>query len=330
MGEAIFEGARRLMWRQRNIGDSRMQTFSGSVLVGDLNFWALCLVIGCLAWLSSGCATAPYTGRQQLLMVSQEKEISLGYQAFEQVKRRYPPARDPRLHAQVQRVGARLAKAADRPDFRWEFVVLEAPNTANAFCLPGGKVGIYTGLFKYIHSDADLATVISHEVAHVLARHAGERLSQAQLANLGGMGLGLAMMGANPFAAQTAMLGYGLGTQVGVLLPYNRKQEYEADRIGMILMGKAGFDPALAVDFWRRFAQGKQGKMQMPGFLSSHPSDSDRVRAMKASLPEARGYYNPRLADAPMQPDIVNTASPWREHQNTPLQPSSALRPTFN
>jgi metalloendopeptidase OMA1, mitochondrial len=330
MGEAIFAAVRCLMGWRRNTGGSRMGPFSRSVLAGDLNFWAICLVIGCLLWLCSGCATAPYTGRQQLLMVSQEKEISLGYQAFEQVKRRYPPARDPRLHEMVQRVGARLSRAADRPDFRWEFVVLEAPETANAFCLPGGKVGIYSGLFKYIHSDADLATVISHEVAHVLARHAGERLSQAQLANLGGMGLGLAMMGANPFAAQTAMLGYGLGTQVGVLLPYNRKQEYEADRIGMILMAKAGYDPALAVDFWRRFAQGKQGRMQMPAFLSSHPSDGDRVRAMQASLQEARGFYNPQFAAGPPQQKFLNTASPWREHRNTPLQPSPAVRPPFN
>jgi predicted Zn-dependent protease len=282
--------------------------------VGDENFWALCLVVGVLWWLASGCSTVPYTGRQQLLMVSQGQELALGYQAFEQVKRSSMPARDPRLQEMARRVGERLARAADRPDFRWEFVVIENPR-ANAFCLPGGKVGIYSGLFKYVQTDADLATVVSHEAAHVLARHAGERLSQSQLAQLGGLGLGLAMMGANPYAGQTAMLGYNLGTQYGVLLPYNRKQEYEADRIGLILMAKAGYDPAQGIDFWRRFAHAKGDKIALPGFLSSHPSDGDRIRAMEASLVEARRYYNPQLAEnAPGE--MQRTASPWQGHEN--------------
>jgi predicted Zn-dependent protease len=302
------------MWRQRPIGGKKVRFLPGTHLLSDGNFWGLGLVICCLWWLG-GCATVPYTGRQQLLMVSQGQEISLGYQAFEQVKRSSMPARDPRLQEMARRVGERLARAANRPDFRWEFVVLENPK-ANAFCLPGGKVGIYTGLFRYIQSDADLATVVSHEAAHVLARHAGERLSQNQLAQLGGMGLGFAMMGTNPMAAQTAMLGYGLGTQVGVLLPYNRKQEHEADQIGLILMAKAGYDPAAAVDFWRRFAYAKQDNMAMPGFLSSHPSDGDRIRAMEASLLEAKRYYQPQLAEIP-QREIQNTASPWQGHRNT-------------
>jgi predicted Zn-dependent protease len=307
------------MWREKKIGRRRWRPLAETPLIGDGNFWALCLVVGCLWWLS-GCATVPYTGRQQLLMVSQGQEISLGYQAFEQVKRRSRPAMNPELQAMAQRVGARLARAANRPDFRWEFVVFEDPKTANAFCLPGGKVGIYTGLFRYIQNDADLATVMAHETAHVLARHAGERLSQAQLANLGGLGLGLATMGANPYAGQTAMLGYNLGTQMGVLLPYNRKQEYEADRIGLILMAKAGYDPAQAVDFWRRFAYEKRNKLQMPAFLSSHPSDGDRIRAMETSLMEAKRYYNPQLAENP-RPEIQRTDSPWQAHQNTAIKP---------
>jgi predicted Zn-dependent protease len=307
------------MWWQENISGRRAHPLSGTRLFDDGNFWGLCLVIGLLLWLS-GCATVPYTGRQQLLMVSQGQEISLGYQAFEQVKRRSRPAMNPELQAVAQRVGARLARAANRPDFHWEFVVLEDPRTANAFCLPGGKVGIYTGLFRYIRSDADLATVVAHETAHVLARHAGERLSQSQLAQLGGLGLGLAMMGANPYAGQTAMLGYNLGTQYGVLLPYNRQQEYEADRIGLILMAKAGYDPAAAVDFWRRFAYEKRSKFQAPAFLSSHPSDGDRIRAMEASLVEAKRYYHPQLADN-MSRELQKTASPWQGHENRPIRP---------
>jgi predicted Zn-dependent protease len=288
--------------------------------VGDENFWALCLVVGVLWWLASGCSTVPYTGRQQLLMVSQGQELALGYQAFEQVKRSSMPARDPRLQEMARRVGERLARAADRPDFRWEFVVIENPR-ANAFCLPGGKVGIYSGLFKYVQTDADLATVVSHEAAHVLARHAGERLSQSQLAQLGGLGLGLAMMGANPYAGQTAMLGYNLGTQYGVLLPYNRKQEYEADRIGLILMAKAGYDPAQGIDFWRRFAYAKGDKMALPGFLSSHPSDADRIRAMEASLMEAKRYYNPQLAEQYENLVVRQTDASWREHRNMLVSP---------
>ncbi len=307
------------MWREGKIGRRKMHPLAETRFLGDGNFWALCLVVGCLWWLS-GCATVPYTGRQQLLMVSQNQEISLGYQAFEQVKRRSRPAQDPRLWEMTRRVGERLARAANRPDFRWEFVVLEDPRTANAFCLPGGKVGIYTGLFKYIQSDADLATVIAHETAHVLARHAGERLSQTQLANLGGMGLGLAMMGGNPYTAQTGMLGYNLGTQMGVLLPYNRKQEYEADRIGLILMGKAGYDPVQAVDFWRRFAYAKRDKLAMPAFLSSHPSDGDRIRAMEASLLEAKRYYHPQLAEH-SKLEFQKTASPWQGHRNMLTKP---------
>ncbi|MDI6852191.1 MAG: M48 family metallopeptidase [Deltaproteobacteria bacterium] len=301
-----------------NGGNRGRKSQEGAPFAFDGDFWALCLVVGIVVWLS-GCSTVPYTGRQQLLMVSQGQEISLGYQAFEQVKRQSRPARDPRLHEVTQRVGERLARAADRPDFRWEFVVLEHPQ-ANAFCLPGGKVGVYSGLFKHIQSDTDLATVISHETAHVLARHAGERLSQSQLAQLGGLGLGMAMMGAGPAAGQTAMLGYNLGTQYGVLLPYNRKQEYEADRIGMILMAKAGYDPAQAVDFWRRFAYAKRDKMAMPAFLSSHPSDGDRIRAMEASLVEARRYFQPQLANQ-TRPEMPQPASRWQRHENRPVKP---------
>lgn len=254
-----------------------------------------------LVWLGLGviclglaaCGTAPYTGRQQLLLVSQEKELALGYQAFEQVKWRSRPARDPALQERAQRVGWRLARAANRPDFRWEFVVFENDQVANAFCLPGGKVGIYTGLFRYIESDADLAAIIAHEAAHVLARHAGERLSHHRLAQVGGLalGVGLAAAGTHPVGSQAALLGYSLGSQVGVLLPYSRLQEAEADRIGLILMAKAGYDPELALKFWERFATAKRGQVRLPEFLSSHPSDESRIQSIRAALVEARRYY---------------------------------------
>jgi predicted Zn-dependent protease len=274
------------------------------------------------AWVVlAGCATAPYTGRKQVLMVSQEKEMSLGYQAFNQIKRRSRPSKNQALQARVRRVGERIAKAADRPDYQWEFIVFENDKEANAFCLPGGKVGIYTGLFKYIKNDTDLATVISHEVSHALARHAGERISQGTLARLGGtaLGIGLGALGVSPTAGRVAMQGYGLGTQLGVLLPYSRVQESEADRIGLILMAKAGYDPELALQFWQRFATGKKNKAHMPQFLSTHPSDATRIQKMRAFMPEARRYFTarqktPSPRDAPL----------WSAHRNQPKsQPRS-------
>lgn len=267
------------------------------------------------AW---GCSTVPYTGRTQVLMVSQDQELRLGYQAFEQIKYRSRPARDPRMQEAVQRVGQRLAQAAGRPDFRWEFVVIEDPSP-NAFCLPGGKVGVYSGLFRYLKNDADLATVLSHETAHVLARHAGERLSHNMLAQMGGTGLNVALagMGAAPGAGQLAMLGYGLGTQMGLLLPYSRKQEFEADRIGLILMAKAGYDPALGVDFWKRFAQAKGDRARLPAFISTHPADADRIRNLEAGLAEARRYYQApaEVRDYAAMPPSPPT--PWQGHRNT-------------
>jgi len=274
----------------------------------------VCLLAGA-CWAMAACANAPYTGRKQVLMVSQAQELSLGYQAFEQVKGRSRPAQDPALQERAQRVGWRIARAADRPDFKWEFVVFENDKVANAFCLPGGKVGIYTGLFKYVHSDADLAAIIAHEAAHVLARHAGERLSQNRLAQMGGLalGVGLAAAGTNPVGSQAAMLGYGLGSQVGVLLPYNRLQESEADKIGLILMAKAGYDPELALSFWERFATAKRDRNQTPQFLSSHPSDATRIQSIRTSLVEARRYYVVQ-AEAPPAPGPPRTAQQNRNN----------------
>lgn len=254
------------------------------------------LALGLAGMLLAGCATAPYTGRKQVLMVSPEQEQALGYQAFREIRGSSRLAPDPALQARVQKVGERIAQAANKPEYKWEFVVFQDDREANAFCLPGGKVGIYTGLFKYIKNDNDLATVISHEVAHALARHASERLSQGRLAQAGGLalGVGLAALGASPTTSRVALQGYSLGTKVGVLLPYSRVQESEADRIGLILMAKAGYDPDQAVHFWERFASAKKDKGQLPQFLSTHPSDATRIQNMRTFLPEARRYYKSR------------------------------------
>jgi predicted Zn-dependent protease len=268
------------------------------------------LVLG-LALLMAGCATAPFTGRRQLLFTSEGTETRMGYQAFQQIKQHYKISRDPEANALVTRVGKRIAAAANRPDYRWEFVVFQ-DKEANAFCLPGGKVGIFTGILKYTKNEAGMATVISHEVAHALARHAGERMSQSMLAQAGGLGLGVALGGSGAVANQAIMQGYSLGTQLGLLLPYSRTQEYEADHIGLILMAKAGYDPAQALEFWKRMmAKDKGGKM--PQFLSTHPKDANRVREIQAFLPEARKYYVPARE--------TQKLPPWRP---TAFCPSSA------
>jgi predicted Zn-dependent protease len=260
----------------------------------------LSLVLG-FALLMAACASAPYTGRRQFLFTSEGTETRMGYQAFEQIKKHYKVCRDPEINNLVTRVGKRIAAAAHRPDYRWEFVVFK-DKEANAFCLPGGKVGIFTGILKYTQNEAGLATVISHEVAHALARHAGERMSQSMLAQVGGLGLGLALGGAGSAANQAIMQGYGLGAQLGLLLPYSRTQEYEADRIGLILMAKAGYDPAQALEFWKRM-MAKDKKAKVPQFMSTHPNDANRLREIQAFLPEARKYYVPvREAQKPPPP----------------------------
>jgi metalloendopeptidase OMA1, mitochondrial len=256
-----------------------------------------------LAALAAGCATAPYTGRRQLLLTSEGKEIALGFQTFQALKRQFPLCPDPAVNALVQQVGSRIAAAAARPDFRWEFMVFQNDREANAFCLPGGKVGVFTGLLRYTQDETGLATVLAHEAAHALARHAGERQSQAMLAQVGSLGLGLGLGGANPYIGQAIAQGAGLGTQMGILLPYSRKQELEADRIGLILLAKAGYNPAAGLHFWQRLMFRERRGPDMPQFLSTHPKDAARLAAMQEFLPEALNYYHPGIAlPAPITP----------------------------
>jgi metalloendopeptidase OMA1, mitochondrial len=241
----------------------------------------------------SACATAPYTGRRQLMITSEGQENTLGYQAFSQIRHQYKPSHDPQANELVNRVGRRIAEAANRPDFRWEFAVFQ-DDTPNAFCLPGGKVGIFTGILKYTKDEAGLATVISHEVAHAIVRHAGERMSQGMVAQLGSLGLSAAMAGQNPYAASAAQQAYGLGANVGVILPYSRKQESEADEVGLILMAKSGYDPAAAVGFWQRMVTANKGRAKPPPFLSTHPTDERRINEIERLIPGIKErYYHP-------------------------------------
>lgn len=240
--------------------------------------------------LFTGCNTVPVTGRQQLNIMSEGEEMQLGLTSFDELKKQTPISTDAAANALVKRVGERIAAVAgkDMPNAQWEFVVFESKE-ANAFCLPGGKVGVYTGILPITKDEAGLATVLGHEIAHAVARHGGERMSEAMLLQTGGSLLGLGLQATDPRWQAVAQLAYGVGSQVGVELPHSRKQESEADHIGLIYMAQAGYPPEAAVEFWKRFsAFNQQQGDNTPEFLRTHPLDATRIRQLEGWLPEAR------------------------------------------
>ncbi|GKT08121.1 M48 family metallopeptidase [Desulforhabdus sp. TSK] len=243
-----------------------------------------------LVFALSACATAPYTERRQLMLIEPSQELALGQRASAEVLSKAKPSRDPVYVEKVEQVGRKIAGAADRPDFAWEFRVLDDPKTVNAFCLPGGKVFVYTGMFKYAETDGELATVVAHEVAHAVARHGAERMSTALLAQTGQTVAAGLLNISSPVALSAFNTAYGVAVEVGVTLPYSRTQEYEADRIGLILMAKAGYDPNAAVSFWEKMKSSKSGSAT-PAFLSTHPTDEARIEEIKKFIPEAMKYY---------------------------------------
>lgn len=199
------------------------------------------------------CATAPETGRSQLLLVSPAEEAQLGLKAFQQIKRQQPQVSGGKAAETLQRVGNRISEVAPLPNARWEFVLFK-DDSPNAFALPGGKVGIYTGILPITKNEAGLATVIGHEIAHAVARHGAERMSHGMLVQLGGVGLSAALGQDAGATGDLIMQAYGIGSQLGVMLPYSRTQELEADELGLLYMARAGYDPREAIDFWKRFA----------------------------------------------------------------------------
>jgi predicted Zn-dependent protease len=244
-----------------------------------------------LAMLLTACQTVPLTGRHQLIIVSEEEELSLGAAAYKKTLSSSTLSTDTATTAMVRRVGERIATAADRPDYKWEFNLVE-DKTPNAFCLPGGKVVVYTGILPYTKDETGLAVVMGHEVAHALARHGAERMSTGELAGIAGKTAAIIFGGGNPESEKQVEQAFGIGSNVGVLLPFSRHQESEADEIGLVLMAKAGYDPRQAVDFWKRMSQGQNGAP--PEFLSTHPSDQTRITRIEGWIPEALKSYQPR------------------------------------
>ncbi len=251
-----------------------------------------------LAALLISCAVVAETGRQQILLVSPETEMQLGLTEFEKMKGAIPISRDPEANALVQRVGKRISAVAPLMKAQWEFVVFDQPKTPNAFCLPGGKVGIYTGILPITLNEEGMATVIGHEVAHAVARHGGERISEALLLQLGGVALETAMRNKSQETRALISQAYGIGGTVGVMLPHSRSHELEADHIGMIYMARAGYDPREAVEFWKRFAafNRQQGRGGTPEFLRTHPVDERRIAQLEQLLPQVMEEYQKSLS----------------------------------
>ncbi|HEY4167466.1 MAG TPA: M48 family metallopeptidase [Reyranella sp.] len=253
--------------------------------------------------LLAACESAPVTGRSQMMLVSESEERQLGAQAYREVLAKEPRSHDVELNALVEKVGRRIARAAEHPPtdlwkaphYNWEFRTI-AKNVPNAFCLPGGKIAVYSGILPITRTEAGLAAIVGHEVAHALARHSAERLSDQKVVAAGTMlaALGLAVAGGRDSSSATPAVAaaLGAGATVGILLPMSRAQESEADHIGLILMAVAGYDPQAAIGVWERM-KARSGSGKTPEWLSTHPADATRLADIRHWMPEAMKYYHP-------------------------------------
>jgi predicted Zn-dependent protease len=248
-----------------------------------------------------GCAEVPITHRRGLHLVPESELMSMSLQQYDDVLKKSKLSTDTRQVEMVRRVGNRIAKAAEAfltdtgqqdkiKNYKWEFNLIEDDKTVNAWVMPGGKAAVYTGILPYTQNETGLAVVLGHEVAHALADHGNERMSQALLANMGGMALSVALSTQPQQTQQLFTTVYGVGANVGFLLPYSRLHESEADRIGLTLMARAGYDPREAIPFWQRMSK-QEGKSKPPEFLSTHPASETRIADIKKYIPEALPYY---------------------------------------
>lgn len=237
-----------------------------------------------IALMLSGCATAPITNRTQFIMISSEQELALGATEAQKVVQTSKLSTDKALQARIKKIGERIAAVSGRSDYAWEFNVIQ-DDTPNAFCLPGGKVFFYTGILKITENDDQIATVMGHEIAHALARHGAERMSMQTASNMGAQVLAAALNVPSEYKDLYAQA-YGVTSQVGLILPYSRKFENEADQIGVYLMWKAGYNPAQALKFWENMEKLSSKGQKAPAFLSTHPADSERIKAIRDYIPQ--------------------------------------------
>lgn len=272
--------------------------------------WALCSLFA-VGIVMIGCHSVPISERRQLLLITEDEEQKMGLTAYSEVLSKEPVTSNETAAELVRRVGNRIAAVANRPDFDWEFNVIEA-ETQNAFCLPGGKVAVYTGILPVCETEAGLAVVMSHEIAHALARHGGERMSHQMVQNKAKDTLGYLMRDSKDTTQKIVMTAYGAGAQYGVIMPYSRKHELEADKIGILLMAGAGYDPVEAPRFWERFAGLKDSKGPLE-LLSTHPSDARRSEALRGMLPEALELYRAapeKIGNGSQLADVLHPGSP--------------------
>jgi predicted Zn-dependent protease len=243
------------------------------------------LFLSVLACVLCSCRSVPVTGRSQFLLTTESYENSLGAESYEEYKAEYPKSNNAEYTAALERCGNAIKSVAGADEFEWEFTVLDS-EIKNAFCLPGGKVAVYSGIMDDMNNEAELAFVVGHEIGHAIARHGGERMSRSILQSLG------AVLVSAAFNSETIDAIYGTGTEIGVMLPYSRSNESEADVIGLILMARAGYDPSASYTFWKRFTNNAEGASKLESILSTHPCDSDRIKAMEENEPAAREEYN--------------------------------------
>lgn len=279
--------------------------------------------------LVAGCQTNPYTQRSQLLLMPSGQMNQMGAAQYSEVLQdpKVVISNNPKEIEPVKRVATRIIEAARRSKygdvakaFDWEVTVIKDDNTKNAWALPGGKIAVYTGIFPMAKNEAGLAAIMGHEVVHALAEHGGERMSQGLVAQFGmtAAAIVLSTQGQNPALNELAMQAMGLGVQTGVLLPFSRKHESEADYIGILLAGDAGYDPREAIHIWERMAVASDGAP--PEFLSTHPAHETRIADLTKWMPEAMELYE-KAPKAPVANLPLITPSPA---QRPPQQPNAA------
>lgn len=253
-----------------------------------------------LIFVFTSCSTVPLTGRSQLNIIPSSTILSMSFSQYDQFLKENKLSANKKENAMVKKVGKKIQNAvelyfaqrgitSELSDYKWEFNLVES-EAVNAWCMPGGKVVIYTGILPVTKTEAGLAVVMGHEIAHALAKHGNERMSQGMLTQLGGFALSEALKKKPEETKALWFTAYGLGSQVGVMLPFSRLHESEADHLGLIFMAMAGYDPNEAVLFWQRMAANKKNGAP-PEFLSTHPSDETRISDLKKIMPEAEKYY---------------------------------------
>lgn len=257
------------------------------------------VLLTAVVFMTASCGTVPLTGRSQLNLLPESSMVEMSLTSYSDFLKENKLSTNATQVQQIKRVGAKVSAAVESylrtngfesyiQNFKWEFNLVQS-DVPNAWCMPGGKVVFYTGILPMTQNDAGVAVVMGHEIAHAVARHGNERMSQSMMLEMGGTALAEALKQKPEKTQALFSTAYGLGTQVGVALPFSRKHELEADEMGLIFMAMAGYDPREAVAFWKRMAA--KGDSATPEFLSTHPVDTRRIAELEKLMPEAMKYY---------------------------------------